>query len=264
MTTTTKLYEISTDSGKPSLVLAPTSILNEPAEKLLQWCEDAVRRFAAEQDGIVLYEIAAGAAAEIIFARRLHRRVGKNQEDYCQLKYNRDARTIRDWRKTAQAYEDIGGLEARVQPTAFSQVLTLTKLRRDRRREGWGTISAENGGTSPTGKQITEWARKNAALLRTPKNANQHQQDAALENSSLPPITTPEEAHACLQNVLERTDQFSLGKARSQLLGVLAYLDAQLPTNGRTRGTNRTTGAITAPGQLEMFTEAAAEKTDAA
>ncbi len=243
------LYDvIIPEGGKPSLVLLPASHFGSE-DQLVAWFETAGRRLATAQDGQVHFEIAAGAAAEAFFIRGLHRRAGMTQEEFCRRAFDRDARTVRGWRTTAEGYEDIGGLNAVVQPSAYSQVLSVTKISRERRKEAWEASVSANDGNAPTGVQLLEWGRLNGALVSTRKKP-----DAPVPPTSaateLSPITTVEEAKVCLAALLDITAAVPRDDIRPHLERLMKFMADAFPTR---RGKSKTKRAAAMPGQMEIF-----------
>ncbi len=241
-----QIYGIREDlvSG-PALVLLTPEELTRMGVSVEAHCRNLIDQYSKTQDASVLFEVAAGAAVDVIFTQKLHRKEKMTQEQFALKNFDRSARTLRDWRLSASAYADIGGVNAN-QPTAFSAMLALKRLMPNRRKDAWETLAAANGGKPGTGVQIFEWGKENNALIENKPVCD------AQNIEVLPALKDFVEAKECL-------DQVAKTLAGRATISQLQRVSAFLATKARSPKAKLASNPQENSNQLEMFAETLAK-----
>jgi hypothetical protein len=138
-------------------------------EHLITELNKTVRDYVDTENSGVMQRIAAGTALKHIFATKSYRDLGMTKHGYCRALLDRDPSTVNGYVDAAIAYEDIGGVDASVQPNSICQLDLLADVKRDFRRVVWFGAAEGTSGKPPPADAIYLVAQKAKAWIEKKK-----------------------------------------------------------------------------------------------
>lgn len=207
-----------------------------------------VRDYVNKENSGVMWQIAAGTALKRFFETKAYRDLGLTKAGYCISVFDRDASTVNGYIAASDAYEDIGGLEATVQPNSVNQLNTLADVRPELRCEIWTKSAERNGGNPPPADLIRVIASSAKAWVEKKKKATVPEQPKL-------PCGTLDEAIAYVTQCqsLRKTGPQHWAKV-GEFLFSLRQQDAQ-PVQVQQKRTRKPKAIREAKGQTLMFVE---------
>lgn len=140
------------------------------------------RDYCTHHDAGVLALLAAGSACQFYLSGKCHKKTYGTRDAFAEACFGVSDRTVREWIKAYNLFEDIGGLKV-ASPTRIYQLTVLGKIKPHFRRRAWAETSTANYGKSASGAAIMRWAERNDALIEaSPKNDPSHIPDLPLSN----------------------------------------------------------------------------------